>query len=255
MGLFINNDKHPDVFKNNEQIIDSNQGFFRKSHTADLIEEQQLANEALQKSLSELKDLYHKQSNRQTRQFKFLHNGISEQKKLNFQHEKVDNQVLSWLEKLDEKNSTLQMTIKDEVVFKQEMKHYMDTLNHSNSEVVSKLDKYGLANEQLNLKVEEQLDMQNQLSQQIFKQADNQLAVLNRLENQEALTEKILRQIDYFRTTLFERTNYLAGKIDTGYNYAASYFTKLMPGTNQSLTHLLIKQKDTKEKDNEKNLQ
>lgn len=251
MSLFINNDKHPDVYKNNEQIIDSNQGFYRKSHTADLIEEQQIANETLQKSLSELKALYHKQANRQTRQFKFLHNGISEQKKLNFQHEKVDNQVLSWLEKLDEKNSTLQMTLKDEVVFKQEMKQYMDTLNHSNSDVVSKLDKYGLANEQLELKVDEQLDMQNQLSQQISKQADNQLAVLNRLENQEALTEKILRQIDYFRATLFERTNYLAEKIDTGYNYTVTYVSKLMTGIDQSPMKLVI----TKEKENKKNLQ
>ena len=251
MGLFINSDKHPDVFKNNGQIIDSNQTFFRKDHTADLIEEQQKANETLQKSLSELKNLYHKQANRQTRQFKHLNNGISEQKKLNFQHEKIDNQVLSWLEKLDEKNSTLQMTLKDEVVFKQEMMNYMDTLNHSNSEVVNKLDKYGLANEQLELKVNEQLDMQNQLSQQISKQADTQLEVLNRLENQEALTEKILRQIDYFRATLFERTNYLAEKIDTGYNYAVSYVSKLMTGTDQSPMKLVI----TKEKDNKKNLQ
>jgi hypothetical protein len=143
------------------------------------------------------------------------------------------------------------MTLKDEVVFKQEMMNYMDTLNHSNSEVVNKLDKYGLANEQLELKVNEQLDMQNQLSQQISKQADTQLEVLNRLENQEALTEKILRQIDYFRATLFERTNYLAEKIDTGYNYAVSYVSKLMTGTDQSPMKLVI----TKEKDNKKNLQ
>ncbi|HSO57682.1 MAG TPA: hypothetical protein VLQ66_05525 [Paenisporosarcina sp.] len=251
MGLFINSDKHPDVFKNNGQIIESNQAFFKKDHTADLMKEQQKANETLQKSLSELKNLYHKQANRQTRQFKHLHNGISEQKKLNFQHEKVDNQVLSWLEKLDEKNSTLQMTLKDEVVLKQEMMNYMDTLNHSNSEVVNKLDKYGLANEQLELKVDDQLEMQSQLSLQLTKQADTQLDVLNRLENQEALNEKILRQIDYFRATLFERTNYLAEKIDTGYNYAVSYVSKLMTSSDQMPKQYVI----TKEKDNKKNLQ
>ena len=247
MGLFINSDKHPDVFKNNGQIIDSNQTFFRKDHTADLIEEQQKANETLQKSLIELKNLYYKQSNRQTRQFKYLHNGISEQKKLNFQHEKVDDQVLSWLEKLDEN----QMTLKDEVVFKQEMMTYMDTLNQSNSEVVNKLDKYGMATEQLELKVDEQLEMQTQLSQQLSKQADTQLEVLNRLENQEALTEKILRQIDYFRATLFERTNYLAEKIDTGYNYAVSYVSKLMTNSDQMPKQLVI----TKQKNNKKKLQ
>lgn len=250
MGLFINKSQHPDVFKNNGQIIDSNQVFFRKNHMADLIEEQQKTNETLQQSLSELKSFYYKQSNRQTNQWNYLQNGIINQRKLNQKHEKVENQVLEWLEKLDEKNSTLQLTLKDEVIFKQEMKNYMDTLNHSNSEVVNKLDKYGLANEQLELKVDEQLNMQNQLSQQISKQADNQQEVLNRLENQEALTEKIIRQIDYFRATLFERTNYLAEKIDTGYNYAISYVSKLMTNNDQWPKQFIIKQKETKEKGN-----
>jgi hypothetical protein len=250
MGLFVNKSQHPDVFINNGQINDSNQVFFRKNHMADLIEEQQKTNETLQQSLSELKSFYYKQSNRQTNQWKYLQNGLINQRKLNQKHEKVENQVLEWLEKLDEKNSTLQITLKDEVIFKQEMKNYMDTLNHSNSEVVNKLDKYGLANEQLELKVDEQLNMQNQLSQQISKQADNQQEVLNRLENQEALTEKIIRQIDYFRATLFERTNYLAEKIDTGYNYAVSYVSKLMTNNDQLPKQFIIKQKETKEKGN-----
>ncbi len=156
---------------------------------------------------------------------------------------------MEWLEKLDEKNSTLQLTIEDEVIFKQQMKNYMDTLNHSNSEVVNKLDKYGFANKQLELKVDEQLDLQNQLSQQISKQADTQMEVLNRLENQEALTEKVLRQIDYFRATLFERTNYLAEKIDTGYNYAVSYVSKIMTKNEDLPKQLVIKQKKTIGKD------
>lgn len=250
MGLFINSEKHPDVYKNNGQINDSNQGFFRKNQMSDMIDEQQKTNETLQQSLNELKSSYYKQTNRQNNRWKYLQYGISEQRKLNYQHEKVDNQVLSWLEKLDEKNSTLQVTLKDEVIFKQEMKNYMDTLNHSNSEVVNKLDKYGLANEQLELKVDEQLDMQNQLSQQISKQADTQLEVLNRLENQEALTEKIIRQVDYFRATLFERTNYLSEKIDTGYNYAISYISKLMTSNDHLPKQLIIKQKETKENGN-----
>ena len=254
MGLFINSEKHPDVFKNNGQIIDSNQGFSRKNHMADLIEEQQKTNETLRQSLSELKSIYYKQSRRQNNQWKYVQSGLFNQRQLNNKHEEVKNQVLEWLEKLDEKNSTLQVSLKDEVRFKQEMKNYMDTLNHSNSEVVSKLDKFGSANEQLELKVDEQIDMQNQLSQQISKQEENQRAVLNRLENQEAMTEKILRQIDYFRATLFERTNYLAEKIDTSYNYAISYLSKFVPGTDHSLTHLLIKQRENKEKGNEKKL-
>jgi hypothetical protein len=64
------------------------------------------------------------------------------------------------------------------------------------------------------------------------------------------LTEKIIRQIDYFRATLFERTNYLAEKIDTGYNYAVSYVSKLMTNNDQLPKQFIIKQKETKEKGN-----
>lgn len=251
MGLFINKDKHPEVFKNTGQINDSNQGFFKRDPLSELLEEQQNANETLQHSFREMKDLMEKQEIKQSTQWKKFQNGLSEQKKVNLKHEKVEGQVLSWVKKLDEKNLAIQTTLNDEVIFKQEMKEYMDTINQSNLDVVKQLDKVELANEQLDLKVNKQLDLQKQLSQQITKQVDTQSEVLNRLDNQEALTEKILRQVDYLRSILFERTNYLAEKIDTSYNYTASYFTKLFSSTDKSPAHLKVNQKlkDTNAKD------
>lgn len=41
LGLFINNGAHPDVYKNNEQILESNQEFSRKDYLTELINEQQ----------------------------------------------------------------------------------------------------------------------------------------------------------------------------------------------------------------------
>ncbi|MFL6561210.1 MAG: hypothetical protein ACJ8MO_34525, partial [Bacillus sp. (in: firmicutes)] len=54
MGLFINNNDHPEVYKNNQQLQTTNQAVSRKDFLSELIHEQQNANAALHKALSEL---------------------------------------------------------------------------------------------------------------------------------------------------------------------------------------------------------
>lgn len=91
------------------------------------------------------------------------------------------------------------------------------------------------------LKTQEEL--QKQLSEKISKQEEFQTGVLNRLDRQEALTEKIFRQINHIRSILFERTNYLAEKIDEGYKITSSYVYNLMTGTDQPITFYLMNNK------------
>ena len=248
MGLFINSDKHPDVYKNHAQIVEPNQTSFKQNHLSDLLEAQQKTNETLQQSFSELKDLFEKQATKQTSQWKFFQQGINEQKKVNVHYEKIEHQVLEWLRKLDEKSVTLQSTLENEALSNKDLINYMDQLSQSNQEVVNQLDKVGLKNEQLEQKLDEQLIIQKQIAQHMNTQENTQSEVLNRLDNQEALTEKILRQIDHFRSVLFERTNYLAEKIDTGYNYTASYLAKLFTGSDHSIFLVNQKQKDNETK-------
>ena len=244
----MNTDKHPDVYKNDGKIVERNQTSFKQNHVAELLVAQQETNDTLNKSFSELKDLFEKQATKQTNQWKFFQQGISEQKKMNFHHEKIENQVLEWLRKLDEKSVALQSTLEKEVLGNKDLINYMDQLSQSNQEVVNQLDKVGLKNEQLEQKVDEQLILQKQIAQHMNSQENTQSEVLNRLDNQEALTEKILRQIDHFRSVLFERTNYLSEKIDTGYNYTASYLAKLFTGSDQSIFLINQKQKDNETK-------
>lgn len=91
------------------------------------------------------------------------------------------------------------------------------------------------------LKTQEEL--QKQLSEKISKQEEFQTGVLNRLDRQEALTEKIFRQINHIRSILFERTNYLAEKIDEGYKITSSYVYNLMTGSDQPITFYLMNNK------------
>ena len=86
------------------------------------------------------------------------------------------------------------------------------------------------------LKTQEEL--QKQLTEKFNNQEEFQTGVLTRLDQQEALTEKIFRQINHIRSVLFERTNYLAEKIDEGYKITSSYVYNLMTGSDQPITFL-----------------
>src|SRR5699024_8950215 len=70
------------------------------------------------------------------------------------------------------------------------------------------------ATSELKQQMEEQLELQKQIQNQLLKQGENQKEVNDRLDNQEALTEKIVRQVDYLRSILFERTNDLTEKVN-----------------------------------------
>jgi hypothetical protein len=107
----------------------------------------------------------------------------------------------------------------------------------------TRLERYEEANHQLVLQMNEQFEIQKDIAEKMTKQEEFQGGVLQRLDTQEALMDKISRQINHIRSILFERTNYLAAKIDDGYKITSSYVYKLMTGTDQPLTFLLMNHK------------
>ncbi|MFZ7944713.1 hypothetical protein [Neobacillus sp. 19] len=89
----------------------------------------------------------------------------------------------------------------------------------------------------------EQLELQKIAAEKLEKQDDFQSGVLKRLDNQEALLDKLARQVNHIRSILFERTNYLAERIEDGYKVTSSYVYKLMTGSDQPLTFFLMNHK------------
>ena len=57
-----------------------------------------------------------------------------------------------------------------------------------------------------------------------MEETQNKLA--NRVESQEGLMEKVLRQIDHLRSILYERTNFLDEKIEKAYEYFNKIYSK-----------------------------
>jgi hypothetical protein len=104
----------------------------------------------------------------------------------------------------------------------------------------SRFEQNEAISEQLSLQLHQQLELQKAAAE---KQEEFQKNVLKRLDHQEALTEKMARQLLHIRSILFERTNYLATKIEEGYKITSSYVYKLMTGSEHPLTFLLVNQK------------
>lgn len=247
MGLYINNDKDGTIYKNEGPIMEPNQSYFKRDHFEELVKGQLDVNESLNHSIFGLKSLYEKQENAQVNKWKEVGNRLNELKAINLQHELGQNYVVERLKGLESENKKVQGILETDRLSEQELMKKMNGLSQLNQKIVDQLEVYYAENAEVISRVDEQYEMQKQMADHASKQEDKQEEVLNRLENQEALTEKITRQIEYFRTILFERTNFLAEKIENGYHHTSSYIANLISNPEQPSTRFLVNQKEEEE--------
>ncbi|MCZ2260520.1 hypothetical protein [Sporosarcina sp. G11-34] len=112
------------------------------------------------------------------------------------------------------------------------------------SGVIDSLEKYGEKNEELILKMAQQIDLQQKMETQVLKHQNTQDEVISRLENQEALSEKMVRQIDSLRSALYERTHFLAEKIEESYKSTSSYINQIISGSELPIVRYKLKRNE-----------
>lgn len=201
MGLFVNDEQHPDVFTNNTEIYEPNQTFYKNDPVDEMMKEQQLANEALQRSLGEMETVLKKQEQIQSSRLSKLNLQLTKLSEQHSQHEDHESRIVEWLEKHETKNGELEGTLK------------------------------------------QQLDLQKQVVEQLGNQGQLNEEIVNRMENQEALSEKIIRQVDFLRSVLFERSHFLAEKIESGYLHTTSYINKFLTRSEPQVEESEVKEK------------
>ena len=212
MGLFINKMEHQAVFKNTEEIKAPNQSISKIDPIAEFMEEQKMAYDSLQKHCQALEKMVEKQSTTQQYQSKEIGIQLNELKATTADYEKFEGLALDQLTELTSK---------------------IDTTNKTNKVIINQLGKFEAVNEELVTAMNEQSKSQEKLSDQLAEQKFDQNQIATRLDNQEALLEKVVRQLDYLRSTLFERTHFLAEKIEEGYDLTSSYIYKLLTSSNE----------------------
>jgi hypothetical protein len=233
MGLYINHNNHEGIFKNKEDISAPNQGFFIRNHVEEMILAQQKVNASLEKAVANMSAYQKQQDGRQQGKWKEMQEHLQELLAMNTRHEQVEGRVMKQLLLLEEKNEKLSGVLEKNG---SDEKEKMDQVYASQQELLSQLAGYGTEVKQLIGKIDEQAELHQQLSKKVSEQENSRVEVMNRLENQEALTEKMLRQFEHFRSSLFERTAFLAEKIEESAKITSVYMTKLITGKDQPTT-------------------
>ncbi|WP_407269759.1 hypothetical protein [Radiobacillus sp. PE A8.2] len=218
MSLFINNGKYPTLYKTKANLKASNQSSFRLNYLSELLDEQQRINKSLSRSFDELQLLQQQHQFKQSTRWQDVDNQLNALKEQNVDRENVTKHTQAQLTEIDQ----------------------------STQAVLQKLESY----QQINLQMMEMLSLQKQMADQINHQEKHHDHVLDRLESQEALMQKALRQLDNIRATIFERASHLSDKMEDGYHVTAAYFYKLVSGSKQPLNFFMMK--DRKEEQDKK---
>ena len=231
MGLYINHNSHQGIFKNKEDISAPNQGFFIRNHMEEMIKAQEKVNASMEKAIANMNSYQKQQDGIQQGKWLEMQEHLQRLLDMNTKHEQVEGHVMKQLLMLDEKNELLSNMIKENT---SDENNKMKQMHASQQEILSKLKGYETEAQRLIGKIDEQALLHQQLAKRVSEQENSQGEMLDRMENQEALTQKMLRQFDHFRSSLFERTAFLAEKIEESAKFTSAYMTKLLSGKDQS---------------------
>ncbi|MUK88620.1 hypothetical protein GMD78_09480 [Ornithinibacillus sp. L9] len=252
MGLFINKSDHPGVFQHKGDIEGQNQSYFKSDHFAELIQEQKKLNESLTKGIREIKIRHQQYEFTEAKKWNEMGKQLEELKKRTLQHEKFEHDAREWLQMLERNNKELQQLMANEVNVKQEIMDQIKNVSQSNHEIVNQLTQHESFSEQLTSQMDELYKLHQQMAEQITKQEEKQDQVLNSFENQEALMEKTIRQVDHIRAILFERTSHIVEQIENSYNLTSSLIYKFISGSEKPLTLMMRgKSREGKQKNDE----
>jgi len=218
MGLYINENQQG-IFKHVGKICEPNQSYFRRDYLQELLQEQHQMHQMLNKKIMRLTQSYEKQAHNQSHQFLKLTNRL--------------DQVTQAVEVHDLTDQQLQKQVLD--------------MAENNQKVLERIEAYNTDMKQIEEKIDEQIAQQAEMTYEINENQKKQKDIVDRMENQEALTEKLLRQVGEFRALLYERTHYLAEQFENGYHLMATQIYKQLTGVEQPLT-LLTNDTDKKKK-------
>lgn len=229
MGLFINSFEHPGVYKNEEDIKEPNQGYLKIDYFGEMRKRQEGINHSLFHAYHDLKMRSHMQEDKQTKQSEEISNQLKGLRESDIQHQKIAGDTIAWQNRLEQKVMGLNEILETEAGLKQE--------------IFNELNNREISSEDLAIQIGVVHDLQKQMAEQTGKQEEMQQNVLERLKEQEAVMEKITRQIEHFRSILFERTNHLVEKIENSYDLTSTFFYKMLTGSDQPLTLLMMREK------------
>lgn len=244
VGIFINTNTHPNLFRNAENIHEPNQSYFQSDHLKELLDKQQQVNDSFQKAFKDIRISFQKQQLAESKRWREVVSDIEAIKASNERHDEFERQAREWLAMLEDNSKELHRIVEQNGSINQEVMGEINRIHQSNEEIVNQLLKFETMNEQFTNKMEEMVGIQQSMSNDISLQHDKQDKVIEHIENQEAMLEKSYRQLSNLRSIIFERTSVVTDKLEESYRLTSSLFYKLFTGSDKPLTLLMNPKKE-----------
>jgi chromosome segregation ATPase len=213
MGLYLNTNEQPQVFRNKEVIKEPNQDEFKLDYFSELAKNQKKVNASIISSIDQLKLQNQQQEEKHIAQWGDISEQFNELKKNHDNQETFQRQAIEWLKILERNQTKLYSFWENGESLKKDLLNELNSLSESNQEIVNRLEKHESFNEIISKKMTEQKAQQLHLDE--------------RMQSHEALLDKALRQIQNLRSIVYERTTDLAEKIEKSYKLTTVYVHEL----------------------------
>lgn len=251
VSLFMNTNSHPNLFKNNDSVECPNQSYFKSDYLKERLEEHSRVNEAFQQSMKKLRISFQKQRYNNEVKWRDVVKDVEWMKENNKQHKEFEIKTREWMVMLEHNSQELHRIVGENSTVNQNILKEIHRIHQSNEEIMQKLISFDTTKEQFTNKMAELVDKQQVVAEHVAKQHDKQDKVMDQLENQEALIEKSNLQLSNLRSILFERTGFIADKIEESYKLTSSVLYKFLTGSDRPLT-LMMNQKKQANRDEDK---
>ena len=248
MGLFINNLDHPRVFKNQESIHEPNQAYFKIDYVSELVKRQEEVNEKLLHAFYGLQSNYQQQTYTARNRWEAMDGQVKKLGDSHLRQEELSENTVASQHRLEQQVTNLHDILVKEAGFQQETLKEINRMQAANEGLENKLTVQETLHQQLAGQMAEVYGLQKQMTDQAATQEEKQEDMLKRLEDQEAVMEKITRQLAHFRSIIFERTNHVVEKVENSYDLTSTFFYKMLTGSEQPLTLLMMKEKKEESK-------
>lgn len=235
MGLFINKDSNPDIFKNKKSIQSPNQLAFKSDLLSEWMDEQRNFYQQIDAQINRFEHNSNRQYQLARNHHKRTESRFHEIAKSHGSRQEFEQEVLASFKKLHIKQRSLQSILTNSHSLNRDFHRQLKTLNESKDEVTNHLIDLQSLNEKLSYEVKNQYTRHIELSSQIGELEKTQKELRRRLENQDSLLEKLVRQIDNLRSIIFERSHFLIEQIDKVRKLPSSYQTRLKGSSQQSI--------------------
>lgn len=267
MYVLFDKDKYlrSKVFTPKKPANDSNQQSYRLNFLNEFMSNQLKQNDEINQSINQIVETVN--TTHQVHEKKIdqvLQNHHQQKKQSDYFLEKVENydktteEILTSLDDIKNYQDQLNGSIASEQLLNQailDQLNYQDQqLRQTNSQLVNYVNLAGQLSEQLIYQEQLLKEMEQKLQvQDIYHQT-----VMTKLDNQDAMNDKILRQLEHLKSIVYERVNIIVEKVETSFQSTSEYFSDIFNKAGFVKPFLLSsrpkKEKETeKEKEEEKN--